>query len=448
MKILLVQPRATGFAGQVSRSGKAGFARVTLTTIAALTPPQHEVVLHDARLSKPDYGGDWDLVGFTGMTCEIPHVYQMADEFRKRGKTVAIGGYHATALPEEAAGHADIVVVGEAEGLWQRILLELANGGVRQNIYQNDELIEMRDMAVPRRDLLNRNMYMVFTTLQATRGCPFDCNFCTVTKFFGRSYRCRPVEEVVAEIKSQPAKQWMFLDDNLIANGTYAKELFRALIPLGITWGSQASVTLMRDAELMDLYAAAGGRFVFIGFESVSAEALRSVRKGFNRPEEYAAGIRQLHRRGITIMGSFIFGLDGDDLGVFKRTVDFVNATKIDVALYNILTPFPGTVLYEEMDRQERIHDRDWSHYDACHSVIHPQGMSSEELQNGWYWAVCETNKLHNILRRILRLDAGWKNRLTASYGYFRKGSKCPLPLQPEKYSNPTSSFSMKQTGY
>jgi radical SAM superfamily enzyme YgiQ (UPF0313 family) len=437
VKILLVQPKSTGFIGQVSKSGQAGFARVTLTTIAALTPPQHEVVIHDARLGDPDFGGDWDLVGFTGMTCEIPHVYRMADAFRKRGKTVVIGGYHATALPEEAAQHADIVVVGEAEGLWPQILLDLENGGGRQHIYQNDGLIDMRNMAIPRRELLDRQMYTVLSTLQATRGCPFDCNYCTVTKFFGRSYRWRPVEEVVAEITTQPDKRWMFLDDNLIGNIKYAKELFRALIPLGITWGAQASFTLTKDAELMDLYAAGGGRFVFIGFESVSAEALKSVGKGINRPEEYMAGVRQLHKRGITIMGSFIFGLDGDDLGVFKRTVDFVNAAKIDVVLYHILTPFPGTRLYEEMDRQGRIHDRDWSHYDACQSVIHPQGMTSEELQHGWYWAVRETYKLPSILRRILRPESGWKNRLAASYSYFRKASKCPLPIHPEKYRNP-----------
>jgi radical SAM superfamily enzyme YgiQ (UPF0313 family) len=437
LKILLVQPKSTGFIGQVSKSGKAGFARVTLTTIAALTPPQHEVVIHDARLGDPDYDGDWDLVGFTGMTCEIPHVYRMADEFRKRGKTVVIGGYHATALPEEAAKHSDIVVLGEAEGLWPQILSELENGGAKQSNYHNADMIEMRNMAIPRRELLNRNMYTVFSTLQATRGCPFDCNYCAVTKFFGRSYRWRPVAEVVAEIANQPDKRWMFLDDNLIGNVKYAKELFRALIPLGITWGAQASFTLTKDAELMDLYAAGGGRFVFIGFESISAESLKSMGKGINRPEEYVAGIRQLHRRGITIMGSFMFGFDGDDLGVFKRTVDFVNATKIDVVLYHILTPFPGTRLYEEMDRQGRIHDRDWSHYDACQSVIHPQGMTSEELQNGWYWAVRETYKLPNILRRILRPDSGWKHRLAASYSYFRKASRCPLPIHPEKYSNP-----------
>jgi radical SAM superfamily enzyme YgiQ (UPF0313 family) len=423
--------------GQVSKSGKASLARVTLTTIAALTPPQHEVIIHDARLDEPNYDGDWDLVGFTGMTCEIPHVYRMADEFRKRGKTVVIGGYHATALPEEAGKHADIVVLGEAEGLWPRILLELEKGGEREHIYQNDALVDMRNMAIPRRDLLNRDMYTVFSTIQATRGCPFNCEYCAVTRFFGRDFRCRPVEEVVAEIKSQPGNRWMFLDDNLIGQDKYAKELFRALIPLGITWGAQVSFALAKDMELMDLYAQAGGRFAFIGFESLSAKVLKSVRKGFNHPEEYATGIRHLQHRGITIMGSFMFGLDGDDIGVFKRTVDFVNATKIDLVLYHILTPFPGTKLYEEMDRQGRIHDHDWSHYDTGHSVIHPQGMTSEELQNGWYWAVGETYKLSNILRRLVRIDPGWQVRFAANYSQFFKVSRYPQPLHPEKYSNP-----------
>jgi radical SAM superfamily enzyme YgiQ (UPF0313 family) len=437
VKILLVQPKSTGYMGQVSKSGKASLARVTLTTIAALTPPQHEVAIHDARLCEPYYDGDWELVGFTGMTCEIPHVYRMADEFRQRGRAVVIGGYHATALPEEAAKHADIVVVGEAEGLWPRVLLELENGRAKNHIYQNDGLIEMRDMAIPRRDLLNRDMYTVFNTIQATRGCPFDCNYCSVTRFFGRDFRSRPVEEVVAEIKSQPGQRWMFLDDNLIGQEKYAKELFRALIPLRINWGAQVSLALTKDTELMDLYAQAGGRFAFIGFESLSGQALKSVRKGFNRPEEYAASIRHLHRRGITIMGSFMFGLDGDDLGVFKRTVDFVNAAKIDLALYHIVTPFPGTKLYEEMDRQGRIHDRDWSHYDTGHSVIHPQGMTSEELQNGWYWAVRETYKLPNILRRIMRPGSGWMVRLGTNYSQMRKLPRYPHPLNPEKYSNP-----------
>ena len=442
MKILLVQPKSTGYMGQISKSGKAGFASLTLTTIAALTPPEHEVFIHDGRLSEPDYDGNWDLTGFTGMTCEIPHVYKMAAEFRRRGIPVVIGGYHATALPEEVAEHADIVVIGEAEGLWPQILADMESGETRQKIYQNKEFVEMRNMVIPRRDLLDRNMYTVLTTIQAARGCPFNCDYCTVSTFFGHSYRSRPVDEVVAEIKSQPDKRWMFLDDNLVAKFNYAKELFRALIPLKITWGGQASFTLTEDPELMDLYAAASGRYVFMGLESISADTLNSIHKGFNHPDKYAEGIRQLHQRGISIMGSFIFGLEGDDIGVFKRTVDFVNATKIDIALYNILTPFPGTKLYEQMHREGRIHDQNWSHYDVCHSVIKPKGMTSEELQNGWYWATRETYKLSNILKRILRSGPGWIQRSAMNYIYLRKAYKyCPSPLHPEKYQEPSLSL-------
>jgi radical SAM superfamily enzyme YgiQ (UPF0313 family) len=410
---------------------------VTLTTLAALTPREHDVVIHDARLSEPDFDGDWDVVGITGMTCEIRHAYQMADSFRGRGKIVVIGGYHASVLPKEALRHADIVVVGEAEGLWQQILKELGSGGVTQEIYKNHGFVEMRNMAIPRRDLLDEKMYSVLNTIQATRGCPFDCEYCTVTTFFGRSYRFRPVAEVVDEIKSKPRRRWMFLDDNLIANSGYAKSLFTSLIPLQITWGAQTSFTLTEDLELMDLYASAGGRYAFIGFESISVEALKAVRKRSNKPDEFAEGIRQLHNRGITIMGSFIFGLDGDALDVFKRTVDFVNETKIDIPLYNILTPFPGTNLYQKMDAEGRIHDHDWAHYDVCHSVIHPKGMTSEELQNGYYWAVRETYKLPNVLRRIVRRGSGWQGRLGASYTYMRKAYKyCPPPLCPEKYED------------
>ncbi len=435
MKILLVQPKSSGFMGQISRSGKAGFARITLTTLAALAPPEHEVVIHDARLSEPDYEGDWDLVGFTGMTCEIPHVYAMADRFRALGKQVVIGGYHASALPEEARRHADIVVVGEAETLWPRILTECADGGPRQDIYRNDNFIDMRAMAIPRRDLLDQDMYAVLNTIQATRGCPFNCEYCAVTKFFGRSFRSRPVAEVVDEIRSRPQRRWMFLDDNLIAKPDYAKELFEALIPLGITWGAQASLTMARDPELMDLYAAAGGRYAFIGFESISAGALASIRKRFNKPDRYREDVRQLHRRGITIMGSFIFGMDDDDLGVFRRTVEFVDATRIDIPLYNILTPLPGTALYAKMDAEGRIHDRNWAHYDICHSVIHPNRMTSAELQDGYYWAVRQTYRLPRILRRIARPDPGWKGRLGASYTYRRKAFRyCPPPPDPKKY--------------
>jgi len=427
--------------GQVSKSGRAGIARLSLTTVAALTPPGHEVVIHDARLSEPDYGADWDVVGFTAMTAEISDAYRMADKFRKRGKTVVIGGYHATGLPDEAAEHADAVIVGESEVLWPRLLDEIGNGGLTQKIYRNDDFVEMKGMATPCRRLLDRRMYSMFATIQTTRGCPHDCDFCSVTRFFGRSFRHRPVAEVISELEALPEKRWMFLDDNLTGNFRYARELFQAMIPLGIEWGAQSSIHLTRNSEMMDLYAEAGGKYVFIGLESISAAALDSVQKGWNHPEKYAEGIELLHRRGIAVLGSFIFGLDGDDIGVFRRTVDFVNEAKVDAVLYNILTPFPGTEFFNRMKSAGRIHDFDWTHYDCCHSVIRPALMTSEELQKGWQWANRETYRWSNMLRRLVRRDPGWKHRFALAGSYARKAKMyCPPPPRPERFAKPDSS--------
>jgi len=430
--------------GQISKSGKAGMARLSLTTLAALTPPEHVVSLHDARRDDPDFDGDWDLVGLTAMTAEVPHAYQMADEFRRRGKKVVIGGYHATALPEEAAEHADAVVVGEGERAWPQLLHDISGGGPIRKVYRNEHLIEMKDMAVPCRHLLDRRSYATFATIQTTRGCPYDCDFCSVTSFFGRRFRHRPVDEVVAELRTLRDEHWMFLDDNLTGDPAYAKELLRAIDPVRIDWGAQASTTMMYDSELMDLYAEAGGKYVFIGFESTSQAALEAIHKGWNRADRFEEGISQLHKRGITVMGSFIFGLDSDDLRVFKRTVDFVNRSKIDVALYTILTPFPGTRLFERMSAQGRIHDFDWNHYDACHSVIHPASMTSEELQNGWCWANRETYKWINVLQRVLRPDPGLAYRLALAYSYARKAYEhCPPPADPGKYAAPKACASL-----
>ncbi len=435
MKILLVMPKSSGYMGRVSKSGKAGIARLSLTTVAALTPPEHEVFYHDARLSEPDYNGGWDLVGFTGMTAEINHVYKMADKFRQKGVTVVIGGYHASALPEEAIEHADFVIVGEGEGVWQQALSELQSGALSRKIYQNESFICMENKEIPRRELLDRDMYTSYATLQSSRGCPFACSFCTVTNFFGNSYRQRPVEEIIAELKMFPGDDWLFVDDNLVGHPQYAKKLLTAMIPLNIKWGSQSSFNLTRDPELMDLYAAAGGRYIFIGFESISPATIKSMNKGINKPEKYIQGIRELHKRGISVVGSFVFGFDNDDLSVFKRTVDFANEAKIEAPFYNILTPFPGTALYTEMKETGRIHDLNWDHYDTCHCVITPKNMTSEELYNGWAWATKESYKLKNILRRIVRFDPNFKNRAITAYSYYRKANKlCPQPLNPEKY--------------
>jgi radical SAM superfamily enzyme YgiQ (UPF0313 family) len=428
MKILLILPKhAGGFLGGVSKSGKAGFARLSLTTVAALTPEDVDVKILDARVEEVDYNAPVDLVGITGLTSEIPNAYEMADGFRKRGTKVVMGGVHVSALPDEALQHADSVVIGEAELVW-RELIEDFRAGKLKSVYKADDFVDMSTVSIPRRSLLDYDMYTSFSTLQATRGCPFKCDFCTVTNFFGNTYRCRPVEDVINEVKGLPDKKVVFLDDNIAGRPGYAKKLMKALIPLKITWGSQASITLARDDELLSLYAASGGRYVFIGFENLSPENLKAVQKGWNTIENFEKSIKKIHDAGIDIIGSFIFGLDFDDVSCFRTVLEFAMRNKIDYAMFNVLTPLPGTKLFEKLDSEGRIFDRNWSSYHTSSVIIKPDKMSVEELQDGYYWAFREYYSYPNILKRVFRSPRNILSRAALNYSYRRKAMKLPVP--------------------
>ncbi len=427
MKLLLVQPKNDrSYWGGVSRSGKAGFVRLNLPTIAALTPGDWEVEVLDARVRDIDYGAKADLVGVTGLTSEIPSAYAIADGFRKAGTKVVMGGVHVSALPEEALGHADSVVIGEAELVWGRLLDDFKRGELRSR-YKAGNLCDMGEMAIPRRGLLDRGMFgSGFNTLQATRGCPFNCDYCTVTAFFGNKFRVRPVDTVISEIRGLAAREFFFMDDNIAGRPAYAKELFEKLIPLKVKWGSQASITMAKDPELLRLYARSGGRYAFIGFESLSQKNLDKMRKGWNSAKDYKESIKKIHDAGINIIGSFVFGLDEDDSTVFRNTLDFIMEANIDAAQFHILTPLPGTVTYSTLEREGRITERDWEKYHTGEVVFKPKGMTAEELQRGYYWIFHNTYSVSNILRRSLRSPFGIPHRIAANLSYRKKALKMP----------------------
>ena len=257
-KLLLILPRSKrGYWGKVSKNGKAGFVRLSLPAVAALTPSDWDIEILDARTTPVDFDKKVDLVGITAFTAEIPGAYKLADGFRNKGIKVVMGGIHVSALPEEALQHADSVVVGEAEGVWEKLLSDCEKGELKQ-VYRSDELIEMTGMAVSRRDLLDRNMYSSFNSLQATRGCPFKCEYCAVTAFFGNKYRTRPIAEVIDEIRGFDTKDFFFVDDNITGQPKYARELFKELIPLKRIWGGQTTINFANDEELLSLYARSG----------------------------------------------------------------------------------------------------------------------------------------------------------------------------------------------
>lgn len=426
MKLLLILPKnERSYWGGVSKSGKAGFVRLNLPTIAALTPTDWDVEILDARVKPVDYDAKADLVGITGFTAEMPGAYEIADNFRKKGVKVVMGGVHISAMPDEALQHADAVVIGEAELVWQTLLDDFKKGALKPK-YKAGKLHDMKNMVIPRRGLLNKSMYSGFYTLQATRGCPFNCDYCAVTAFFGHEFRTRPVDEVIEEIKGFGSKKFFFMDDNIVGRPKYAKELFKRLIPLKVAWGSQASITMAKDSELLELYAKSGGKYAFIGLESLSQKSLENLHKGWNSAKDYKEAIKKIHGAGINIIGSFVFGLDEDDSSVFKTTFDFVMETNMDAAQFHILTPLPGTVTYNAFEKDGRIIERNWAKYHTGEVVFQPKGMSIEELQDGYYWIFRNTYTIKNILKRSLRSPKGIAYRIAANLSYRKKALKMP----------------------
>jgi len=371
-----------------------------MATVAALTPPEINVSLADENITTIDFEKEVDLVGITTLTCTAQRAYEIADTFRARAVKVILGGIHPSMQPDEASQHADAVVVGEAEGIWEYVIEDFKANRL-QKIYRQHERPSLHNLPIPRRDLFAEGAYYIRNTISTTRGCPYSCSFCSVTSFFGHTYRCRPVEEVLKEIDTfNNKKRVFFVDDNIVGNPKFAKELFRALISYKIKWFGQASVTIAKDDELLKLAAASGCIGLLIGFESISPANLATVGKSINVVDEYQDVIRKIHSNGIGIHGFFIVGLDEDTEDVFTRTLHFAQNMRLESAGFAYPTPLPGTTFYESLDKAGRIITKDWSRY-SDDIVFEPKLMSREALHRGHVWASREFFKLPSIWRRI-----------------------------------------------
>lgn len=385
------------------------FPPLNLGMLAALTPPDWEVEVVDESVQPVDLDAPVDLVAITAITSVAPRAYRLADAFRERGVKVVLGGIHASILPEEAAGHADAVVVGEAELSWPDVLADFKEGRLRK-FYECQNRPPLGGLPAPRRDLFDRRAYLTVNLIQTTRGCPYSCSFCSVTRFFGHSYRTRPIPEILKEVESLKGETVLFVDDNIVGNPVYAKELFEALAPYRLKWIGQSSLLIARDEELLRLAAKSGCVGLFIGFESLAPHNLKEIGKNHvNNSDRFQESIEKIHDYGIGIEGAFIFGFDEDDRSVFERTVEFARKVKLAAAQFGILTPFPGTPLYEKLERAGRIIERDWSKYTISHVVFEPLQMTRDVLQNGFNWAYHEFYSYRSILDRLF---LGFKKNL------------------------------------
>ena len=412
--------------------GKVLAPPLALPLLAALTPPEVEVRLLDENVEAVDTTADVDWVAITCMTASAPRAYALSDAFRRRGIPVVMGGIHPTVLPDEAAAHADAVVIGEAEPLWREVVADLAAGRLRPR-YQRDGYSDLVGLPRPRRELLQVDRYLTTNVVQTGRGCPNGCSFCTVSTISGRRYRFRPVGEVVEEVRSLGG--WVgFVDDNIAGHARRAKELFEALIPLRTRWIGQADLTMAKDPELLSLAARSGCQAMFIGLESLSRENLQDTGKTPNLGVDMGAAIRSIHRAGIEIIGSFVLGLDGDDRGVFARTVAFAERHKLVAAQFAVLTPFPGTAMRQQLEREGRIADHDWSRYTMSNVVFRPRHMTELELRQGQRYAYGRFYSIPSILKRSFTTRRKFLGRLLVNLSYRGihrgKGMHARLPAQ------------------
>jgi radical SAM superfamily enzyme YgiQ (UPF0313 family) len=412
------------------------FSMLSSLTVAACMPPYVETRIIDEEVEPVNFETDADLIGISFMTYNAPHAYEIADIFRRdKGKTVIVGGYHPTFMPEEAIQHADAVCIGEAEGNVPQMISDFAAGALKQ--FYSGVPVELAGLPRPNPALIRKQDYAPVDVLQATRGCPYQCSFCSVSAFHHHRFRVRPIDDVIDELKSL-GRNVLFMDDNIIGDREYAKRLFAEMIPLNKRWFSQCTLGIAEDEDLLRLASRSGCQGLFIGFETLSEDGLRSWKKKTNLGKDYLGAVRKLHAAGIGICAAFMFGSDEDTPDVFVQTLEFLLEANVESLQATRLTPFPGTPLFAELDQNGRIFDKNWAHYDFNNVVFQPLHMRCETLDQGVAWVLRQFHTRTRVARRVwkslqyldprvvfsglLPLNLGWRRKLQID-GNFQRGA-------------------------
>jgi radical SAM superfamily enzyme YgiQ (UPF0313 family) len=413
---------------RVRQARVLNFQQVTMPYLAAFVPPHWRLRHIDEAVTPIDFDAQVDLVAITFHTPSAPHAYDIAARFKQRGVTVVLGGPHVTLMPEEAQAHADVIFIGEAERHWPRFLAEFEAKKYGKR-YCCVEPPALDHVPTSRHDLLYRRDHTA-GALFATRGCVHRCDFCTLAVMYKSHLRKRPVEAVAAEYASFRGKVVILWDDDIAGDLRYAKALFRALAPHRKWWSSQAGIQAADDDGFLELAAASGCKQLFIGLESVSQASVNEVSKAFNRVEKYAQAIERIHSRGIAVQAGIVFGFDHDTEAVFEQTLDFLEASGVQNATFNILTPFPGTPLHKRLEAEDRILTRDWSKYNGRTDVVFkPKLMSSEMLLSGYRYANARFYSAGSIWTRLSRsqVQLWWTLPLNLAYAFaLRYGRTVP----------------------
>jgi radical SAM superfamily enzyme YgiQ (UPF0313 family) len=374
-----------------------GFHSLGLKILAQKTPRNFKVNIV-SMCSEKEKIPKSDLIGITVYTTFANLAYKIADKYRKKGTPVILGGYHVSTLPDEALKHADSVVIGEADDIWKTVIEDFKKGKLKKKYYAS--LPDLKEESKPFQFSTTANQ------IQTTRGCPSCCDFCTVHLFNGRKQRHRSVNAIVNEIKQFKGifkKLVVFTDDNIVGDKKYAKELFKALIPLKIKWYALSSINIAEDLELLDLAYKSGCRVLQVGLESISQKSLKGIKKA-NLVKRYSLLIKRIKKYNIILIATFILGLDNDEKDIFNETVKFCKKNDIDLPCVNLLAPYPGTNYYKKLDLEKRVISKDWNLYDSNHVVYTPKNMSQKELLEGFIKCHRSLYSIKEVIRRTGRM--------------------------------------------
>lgn len=397
------------------------FPPLGLATLAGYLGPEDRAVLVDEHVERLDTEDRPDIVAIETYVTSARRCYEIADRYRARGVYVILGGLHVTSLPREAAIHADTIVLGPAEDAWPRFLADYRNGRPRR-VYRSNRR-DLAGLPLPRRDLIKTQNYLVPNSIVISRGCPHSCDFCYKTSFFrgGKSFYTLSIDRAMEEIGQLSGRHLFFLDDNVFGAREFARELFSEMKGLRHIWQGASTVRSVLDPPLLDLAVAAGLRSLFVGFESLNDTALTEYRKSHNQYRQYEQAVRMLHDRGVMINASFVFGLDADDPSVFDATVKWAIEMGLETATFHILTPYPGTPLYDRLEAEGRLLHRSWDLYDTRHLVFRHPTMDRETVESGYRraydrfysWRGIAHSALHErnwgAMARHMVYTSGWR---------------------------------------
>lgn len=398
MNILFVLPYPKATGGMLNLL--SSYPSLTLNQLKALTPKEHNIDTIDERYQRINFNKDYDIVGISTITYTTQRAYEIADTFKKMNKTVVLGGYHSTALPQEAKMHADSVVIGEAEGTWPQLLKDFKNGCLKP-FYKSNEFVKPEKIPAAAHDLYKKLPFV--ETVQATRGCPNTCLFCAIRNIEGKILRKRPINEVIKEIQDIKKKNLFFADSSLTINLDYTKNLFKEMVGLNKKFICCGNVNVLsNDDEFLKLAREAGCNLIQVGFESTSQVTIDQIGKFSNKIDNYSNAIKKIRDHGMEVMGLFMFGFDTDTIKVFENTLNAIYKWDLKRIRFSILTPFPGTILYNEYEKSNRILTKEWSKYNCQTVVYQPKNMTKEELSKNVQKISDEFFSLNNSIRRNL----------------------------------------------